>query len=63
MQEKFVKASIGSRVNKQGIDVYIVQTIDFKEKQLILIHIIREQLARVPKILSIWYSNIAKRKH
>lgn len=62
-QEKLIRPGTGLGVNKRGIDIYMAQVMEFREKLLVLMHVAGGQPAQAPETLSIRHSNTAKEGH
>ena len=58
-----MKPDSQSRVDRPGIEQYMSQVVEFREKLIVLMHITARQLARWPELGSIRYSNIVKGGH
>ncbi len=63
VKRKFIKPGRGLTWNRVGIEGYMHQVMEYREKLLMLIHVTGEQPARAPELLSIRHSNTIKGEH
>ena len=64
IQEEFVQFhGDGSQWNRPGVDRYMGQIVEFREKLLVLMHFIDGQLARALEILSVRHCNTTRGEH
>ena len=64
MQKEFVRSQDdGLQWNRAGVERYMGQVVEFREKLLMLMHINGEQLARASKILSVRHCNTTRGEH
>ncbi|TKA55481.1 hypothetical protein B0A49_13343, partial [Cryomyces minteri] len=62
-QATFIRPGTGMVADRKGIEGYMSQMVEYREKLLVLMHITGGQPARSPEILSIRHSNTAKGEH
>ncbi len=63
VKRKFIKSDQELIWNQVEIEKYMHQMMKYREKLLMLIHVIDEQLIRASKLLSVRHSNIIKEEH
>jgi len=63
IRERFLKPGTESGVDRQGIESYMAQVAEFREKLLVLMHITSGQPGRAPEILSVRHSNTVRGGH
>jgi RecQ family ATP-dependent DNA helicase len=63
IQGKFMKPGTPGRVNRKGVEQYMDRVVAFREKLIVLMHIVGGQPARGPEIMSIRHSNTRKGGH
>jgi RecQ family ATP-dependent DNA helicase len=63
VKRKFIKPGQGLTWNRVGIEGYMHQVMEYREKLLMLIHVTGGQPARAPELLSIRHSNTIKGEH
>ncbi|TKA39473.1 hypothetical protein B0A49_14047 [Cryomyces minteri] len=62
-QARFIRPGTGMVPDRKGIEGYMSQIVEYREKLLVLMHITGGQPARSPEILSVRHSNTAKGEH
>ena len=64
MQEEFVRSQDDElQWNRVGVERYMGQVVEFREKLLMLMHISGGQPARAPEILSVRHCNTTREEH
>ena len=64
MQEEFVRSqNDGLQWNRAEVERYMGQVVEFREKLLVLMHIIDGQPARASEILSVRHCNTTRGEH
>jgi superfamily II DNA helicase RecQ len=63
LRGRFLKPGSRSGINRQGVESYMARVMEFREKLLVLMHIVSGQPARGPEVLSIRHSNTVKGGH
>ncbi len=63
VKRKFIKSGRGLTWNRAGIEGYMHQVVEYREKLLVLIHVTGGQPARAPELLSVRHSNTIKGEH